>query len=142
MKIIRSARVMFLGVVCTLNACSGQSKKEIQKQEMENIKSPDLDTVTFGAGCYWCVEAQFQLLVGVVSVTSGFSGGHVKNPSYHDVCTGSTGHAEVCQIVYDTTKLNFEDMLQAFWKSHDPTQMNRQGNDVAHNTVLLFFITV
>lgn len=89
-----------------------------------------LDTATFGAGCYWCVEAQFQLLDGVVSVTSGFSGGTVKNPSYHEVCNGTTGHAEVCNIVYDTTKLNFDNLLAAFWQCHDPTQLNRQGNDV------------
>jgi peptide-methionine (S)-S-oxide reductase len=88
------------------------------------------DTATFGAGCFWCVEAQFQMLDGVQSVTSGFSGGTVKNPSYREVCNGTTGHAEVCQIVYDTAKLSYKDMLEAFWKTHDPTQMNRQGNDV------------
>ena len=94
------------------------------------MSTSHLDTATFGAGCYWCVEAQFQLLDGVVSVTSGFAGGTVKNPSYKEVCTGSTGHAEVCQIVYDPTKLSYADMLEAFWSSHDPTQLNRQGNDV------------
>ncbi len=88
------------------------------------------DTATFGAGCFWCVEAQFQMLDGVESVKSGFSGGHVKNPSYREVCDGTTGHAEVCQIVYDTSKLSYKDMLEAFWKTHDPTQLNRQGNDV------------
>ncbi len=93
------------------------------------MSATNLDTATFGAGCFWCVEAQFQLLDGVISVTSGFSGGTVKNPSYREVCEGTTGHAEVCQVVYDTTKLSYEDMLQAFWKSHDPTQLNRQGND-------------
>ena len=88
------------------------------------------DTATFGAGCFWCVEAQFQMLDGVESVTSGFSGGTVKNPSYKEVCNGNTGHAEVCQVVYDTSKLSYADMLQAFWKSHNPTELNRQGNDV------------
>jgi peptide-methionine (S)-S-oxide reductase len=88
------------------------------------------DTATFGAGCFWCVEAQFQMLDGVESVKSGFSGGHVKNPSYREVCNGTTGHAEVCQVVYDTSKLSYKDMLEAFWKTHDPTQLNRQGNDV------------
>src|ERR1044071_7142196 len=96
----------------------------------QNPKATTLDTATFGAGCFWCVEAQFQMLDGVVKVESGFSGGHVKNPSYREVCEGTTGHAEVCQITYDTTKLTYADMLEAFWKSHDPTQMNRQGNDV------------
>ena len=94
------------------------------------MSTSNLDTVTLGAGCFWCVEAQFQLLDGVVSVTSGFSGGTVKNPSYREVCDGTTGHAEVCQVVYDTTKLSFDDILEAFWKSHDPTELNRQGNDI------------
>jgi peptide-methionine (S)-S-oxide reductase len=88
-----------------------------------------LDTATFGAGCFWCVEAQFELLDGVVSVTSGFSGGTVKNPSYREVCNGTTGHAEVCNIVYDTTKISYDELLSAFWECHDPTQLNRQGND-------------
>ncbi|MCX6310153.1 MAG: peptide-methionine (S)-S-oxide reductase MsrA [Bacteroidetes bacterium] len=89
-----------------------------------------LDTATFGAGCFWCVEAQFELLDGVVSITSGFSGGTVKNPAYREVCDGLTGHAEVCNIVYDTTKISYDELLEAFWKAHDPTQLNRQGNDV------------
>lgn len=95
----------------------------------EKVNPANLDTATFGAGCFWCVEAQFQMLDGVVKVESGFSGGHVKNPSYREVCDGTTGHAEVCQITYDKTKLSYDDMLQAFWMSHDPTQLNRQGND-------------
>lgn len=94
------------------------------------VMNPVYDTATFGAGCFWCVEAQFQLLEGVISVTSGYSGGSVKNPSYKDVCTGTTGHAEVCQIVFDTTKISYDEMLAAFWQTHDPTQLNRQGADV------------
>lgn len=93
-------------------------------------KTGTMDTATFGAGCFWCVEAQFQLLDGVISVTSGFSGGSIKNPSYKEVCTGSTGHAEVCNIVFDPSKITYDEMLAAFWKSHDPTQLNRQGNDM------------
>ena len=88
-----------------------------------------MDTATFGAGCFWCVEAQFQLLDGVLSVTSGFAGGTIKNPSYKEVCTGRTGHAEVCQIIFDPLKISYDEMLAAFWKTHDPTQLNRQGND-------------
>lgn len=89
-----------------------------------------MDTATFGAGCFWCVEAQFQLLDGVASVTSGFSGGNIKNPSYKEVCMGTTGHAEVCQVVYDNTKISYDELLAAFWQTHDPTQLNRQGNDI------------
>jgi peptide-methionine (S)-S-oxide reductase len=114
-----------------LHACA-QDKNKIKSEPMaNNTTDPSkLDTATVGGGCYWCTEAQYQLLDGVVSVTSGFSGGTVKNPSYREVCDGRTGHAEVVQVVYDTTKLNFADIMQAFFASHDPTQLNRQGNDV------------
>ena len=87
------------------------------------------DTATFGAGCYWCTEAQFQQLKGVEKVESGFSGGHVKHPSYKEVCTGTTGHAEVCNIYYDPAVISYDELLAAFWTCHDPTQLNRQGND-------------
>lgn len=89
-----------------------------------------LETATFGAGCFWCVEAQFQMLDGVVKVESGFSGGHVKNPSYKEVCNGTTGHAEVCNITFDPKKISYDEMLAAFWQTHDPTQLNGQGNDI------------
>jgi peptide-methionine (S)-S-oxide reductase len=95
-----------------------------------DVPTEFLDTATVGGGCFWCTEAQFQLLDGVVSVVSGYSGGHVKNPAYREVCNGTTGHAEVIQVTYDTRKLQYADILQAFWVSHDPTQLNRQGNDV------------
>ena len=85
---------------------------------------------TFGAGCFWCVEAAFQQLKGVTSVFSGYSGGHVENPTYEQVCTGSTGHAEVCQIEYDPEKISYEELLEVFFEIHDPTTLNRQGNDV------------
>lgn len=88
------------------------------------------DTATVGSGCFWCTEAQFELLDGVISATSGFSGGFIKNPAYREVCNGNTGHAEVIQVRYDTRKLTYQDILEAFWASHDPTQLNRQGNDV------------
>ena len=85
---------------------------------------------TFGAGCYWCTEAQFQQLKGVEKVESGFSGGHIENPTYKEVCNGTTGHAEVCNITYDPAIISFDELLAAFWTCHDPTQLNRQGNDV------------
>lgn len=87
------------------------------------------DTATFGAGCFWCVEAVFQQINGVISVTSGYSGGTVKNPTYEAICTGTTGHAEVCQLVYDPKKVSYDDLLEAFWQTHDPTTLNRQGAD-------------
>jgi peptide-methionine (S)-S-oxide reductase len=89
-----------------------------------------METATFGAGCFWCVEAVFQNLKGVESVVSGYSGGHIKNPSYKEVCNGNTGHAEVVQITYDPKVISFSELLEVFWQSHDPTTLNRQGNDV------------
>jgi peptide-methionine (S)-S-oxide reductase len=89
-----------------------------------------LDTATFGAGCFWCTEAQFQQLKGVEKVESGYTGGAVKNPTYKEVCAGTTGHAEVCNIYYDPSEITYDELLAAFWTSHDPTQLNRQGNDV------------
>ena len=87
------------------------------------------DIVTFGAGCFWCTEAVFLNVKGVIGVESGYSGGKVKNPSYREVCTGETGHAEVTQITYDPKVVSFEDLLEVFWNTHDPTTLNRQGAD-------------
>lgn len=89
-----------------------------------------MELITFGSGCFWCTEAVFQQLKGVETVASGYSGGHVENPSYEQVVTGRTGHAEVCQITFDPEQISFEDMLEIFFDTHDPTTLNRQGNDV------------
>lgn len=99
---------------------------------MENKESKNRETevATFGAGCFWCVEAQFQALAGVKEVISGYTGGHVKNPTYEQVCTGKTGHAEVANIVYYPDSITFDQLLEAFFVAHDPTQLNRQGNDI------------
>jgi peptide-methionine (S)-S-oxide reductase len=92
--------------------------------------SMNTDTATFGNGCFWCTEALFQELNGVTSVASGYSGGHVVNPTYEEVCEKNTGHAEVIQIVYDPSVITFDELLEVFWQTHDPTTLNRQGNDV------------
>jgi peptide-methionine (S)-S-oxide reductase len=84
---------------------------------------------TFGGGCFWCTEAVFQQLQGVRSVVSGYSGGHVKNPTYQEVCNGDTGHAEAIQVTYDPNLVSYEDLLEVFWKTHDPTTPNQQGAD-------------
>lgn len=89
-----------------------------------------MEKATFGAGCFWCTEAVFQQLKGVEKVVSGYTGGHKADPTYKEVCSGNTGHAEVAQITYDPEQISFEDLLEVFWKSHDPTTLNRQGNDV------------
>lgn len=85
---------------------------------------------TFGAGCFWCIEACFQELKGVLEVKPGYSGGHIKNPAYKEVCTGRTGHAEVARVIYDESIISFEELLEVFWFVHDPTTLNRQGNDI------------
>lgn len=89
-----------------------------------------LDTTTLGAGCFWCIEAVFQNLKGIQSVVSGYTGGQVENPTYEQICTGTTGHAEVAQIIFDPAVISFEDLLYVFWRTHDPTTLNRQGADV------------
>jgi peptide-methionine (S)-S-oxide reductase len=94
-----------------------------------HINKSGIETATFGAGCFWSVEAIFEQLRGVIKVISGFSGGHIKNPSYRELCTGITGHAEVCQIVYDTDFITFDELLEVFFLIHDPTSLNKQGND-------------
>ncbi|MFC2135225.1 peptide-methionine (S)-S-oxide reductase MsrA [Bacteroidota bacterium] len=96
---------------------------------MQNDKS-NFETATFGNGCFWCSEAIFERLKGVESVESGYSGGSVNNPTYEQVCSGQTGHAEVIQIKYDPKVISFDELLEVFWKTHDPTTLNRQGADV------------
>ncbi len=90
----------------------------------------ELETATLGGGCFWCTEAVYLQLNGVVEVKPGYSGGHVKNPTYEEVCTGNTGHAEVIQITYDPEIVDFSEILEVFFLSHDPTTLNRQGNDI------------
>ncbi len=88
------------------------------------------EEATFGAGCFWCVEAIYELIEGVTHVESGYSGGHVENPSYREVTTGKTGHAEVARVHFDPDVISYEELLEVFWHTHDPTTLNRQGNDV------------
>ena len=115
---------------CAQNDHYEHSKTFQQMSAAAPEKTPHkLEVATFGAGCYWCTEAQFQMLKGVEKVESGFSGGHVDNPSYAQVCTGNTGHAEVCNITYDPSVISYDELLAAFWTCHDPTTLNRQGND-------------
>ena len=118
-----------------LTACAQNNVEESKTfQSMNNSKETStehkMETATFGAGCFWCTEAQFQQLEGVVKVESGYSGGMVENPTYKQVCTGTTGHAEVTNIYYDPSKISYDELLAAFWVAHDPTQLNKQGNDV------------
>jgi peptide-methionine (S)-S-oxide reductase len=127
---------VFLALLAPFAANAQNNNYEQSKtfQQMNTTKAQEkthkTETATFGAGCYWCTEAQFQQLKGVEKVESGFSGGQVANPTYKQVCSGNTGHAEVCNIYYDPAIISFDELLAAFWTCHDPTQLNRQGNDV------------
>jgi peptide-methionine (S)-S-oxide reductase len=119
---------------CAQNQSSTKNKSmdnsiTTSNTETTTATSVSLDTATFGTGCFWCTEAIFQQLKGVEKVTSGYSGGHVKNPTYEEVCSKTTGHAECLSIVYDKTKISFDELLQVFWQVHDPTTLNRQGGD-------------
>ncbi|MES3517018.1 MAG: peptide-methionine (S)-S-oxide reductase MsrA [Natronomonas sp.] len=100
----------------------------------------DVESATFGGGCFWCVEAAFEELDGVVSVTSGYAGGHTDDPSYRAVCSGTTGHAEVVQLEYDPETVGYEELLEVFFTVHDPTQLNRQGPDVGsqYRSIVLY----
>ncbi len=122
-------------VTSLLFFCVNLVKSQVMQQDKKNESSskkiaPHLELATFGSGCFWCVEAIFQQVIGIEKVISGYSGGHVKNPTYKEVCTGNTGHAEVVQLTYDPSKITYEELLELFWKTHDPTTLNKQGNDV------------
>ena len=96
----------------------------------ENTIKGVTDTATLANGCFWCTEAIFEELKGVISATSGYTGGQTENPTYKEVCTGETGHAECLQIIYDPSAISFDELLEVFWETHDPTTLNRQGADV------------
>ena len=112
------------------SSCQQTKTPPIHMSDAIIPKGTKTETATFGTGCFWCTEAIFQELKGVLKVTSGYSGGQTVNPSYEEVCSGSTGHAECLQIVYDPSIISYEELLEVFWESHDPTSLNRQGNDV------------
>lgn len=114
-----------------------ESGSDLEKPETSEVR---LETATIGGGCFWCVEAVFEKLPGVKDVRSGYSAGHVENPSYEAVCNGSTGHAEVVQIDFDPLTISFEQILGIFWQTHDPTTLNRQGADVGtqYRSIILY----
>lgn len=121
----------FISILITFNLilCFNFNHSTYKNKQMFETNSK-LDTATFGAGCFWCVEAIYDNLKGVEKVVSGYAGGTVKNPSYKEVCAGTTGHAEVCQITFDTSIISFDELLEVFWQVHDPTTLNKQGGDV------------
>ena len=127
MKIVQlSLASILMGLV----ACAGGHNNPIHEDKNLNIMElENYEVATLGAGCFWCVEAIFQELEGVVKVESGYSGGSIKNPGYKEVCSGRTGHAEVVQVTFDPGTLSFQELLEVFWQTHDPTTLNRQGAD-------------
>lgn len=141
-------KVLFISVVSFmgLSSCAQKNNKSNTKKDPKvmttaNTSTPlNMDTATFGTGCFWCTEAIFQQVEGVIKVSSGYSGGYSENPTYKEVCTGTTGHAECLNIVYDPAKVSFDELLEMFWQVHDPTTLNRQGADVGtqYRSVVFF----
>jgi len=129
--------VLITGLIIFLTSVAGYSCKEAkstkiesEKSEMDSTQNMNLGKATFGGGCFWCTEAIYERVEGVHSVVSGYAGGTVKNPTYKQVCDGTTGHAEVTQITYDPKVVSYDELLEIFFKTHDPTTLNRQGADV------------
>lgn len=125
MKNMLTAAMVTVFAFATVAGVMAQNDKTMKAMGNDQLK-----TATLGAGCFWCVEAVFQKLKGVEKVTSGYAGGHVKNPSYKEVTRGNTGHAEAVQVLYDPQVIGYEQLLEVFWKTHDPTTLNRQGADI------------
>lgn len=112
------------------------------KKKEQLSEEPNIEVITLGAGCFWCIEAIFKLIEGVEEVRSGYSGGELKNPTYEQVCSGTTGHAEVINVSFRPEMISIEEILEVFWKSHVPTTLNRQGNDVGpHYRSVIFYHT-
>jgi peptide-methionine (S)-S-oxide reductase len=118
-------------ILLTVSGCkeTTSQNQKYEKDKMNQSHDDKLRLATFGSGCFWCTEAIFERVKGVVSVVSGYAGGTVDNPSYDDVCTGTTGHAEVVQLKFDPDVVSYDELLEIFWKTHDPTTLNRQGAD-------------
>jgi peptide-methionine (S)-S-oxide reductase len=128
------------GAICILLAVGAFNFSALAQPAHPMNTTNTIETATFGGGCFWCMEAVFERLPGVISVTSGFAGGQSPNPPYEQVCTGNTGHAEVTQIEFDPAKITYEKLLDVFWQAHDPTTLNRQGADegTQYRSVILY----
>ena len=129
-KLLSSIYLMLLIPLSNLNI------KNDFKLSQKTMIDQDLEIIYFGAGCFWCVEAIFQEVDGVVDVIPGYCGGATKNPTYNDVCSGNTGHVEVAKITFDSKKVQLDHLLDVFWKTHDPTTLNRQGNDIGTQYII------
>ncbi|NPV12477.1 MAG: peptide-methionine (S)-S-oxide reductase MsrA [Ignavibacteria bacterium] len=125
-KIFIFTVLIFFLQLSTIN-CKGNIK---MSEQTKNKNELNYELATFGGGCFWCTEAVFKQIDGVIETEVGYAGGDVENPTYEQVCTGKTGHAEVCQIKFDPEKISYNELLEIFFKTHDPTTLNRQGADV------------
>jgi len=125
-------KILFTALLITISGCKESTSQNYinEKEKMNQTDNSKLQLATFGSGCFWCSEAIFERVKGVTSVISGYSGGKVDNPTYEDVCSGKTGHAEVVQIKFDSALVSYDELLEIFWKTHNPTTLNRQGADV------------
>jgi peptide-methionine (S)-S-oxide reductase len=133
LKLCKVQFLFFLFVISSaLQGCTETSTIKNPQHDTYMTVNPNqkTDTAYLAAGCFWCIEAIFQQLDGVISVKSGYTAGSLKNPTYKEVCSGTTGHAEAARIVFDPSKISFDELLEVFWKTHDPTTLNRQGADV------------
>jgi len=126
---IKIITIILLNILFTISILNCKSKTTMDNQT-EIFDNKKYELATFGGGCFWCTEAVFKQIDGVVETVVGYAGGDVENPTYEQVCTGTTGHAEVCQVKYDPEKISYKDLLEVFFKTHDPTTLNRQGADV------------
>jgi peptide-methionine (S)-S-oxide reductase len=124
-------KILFAALIISgfIVSCSAKTQSNKMSATMMNVNE-SIDTATFATGCFWCTEAIFEELNGVLKVTSGYSNGQVPNPTYKEVCTGETGHAECVQIQYEPSKISYDELLEVFFQVHDPTTLNRQGADV------------
>lgn len=146
MKHVRGTGIVYTLLLLALSTSApgggspGREAHDPQEEEMETQHNTETQLATLGGGCFWCLEAAYERIDGVQSVTSGYAGGTAENPTYQQVCSGSTGHAEVVQIAYDPQKIGFRDILDLFWNVHDPTTLNRQGADVGtqYRSIILY----
>jgi peptide-methionine (S)-S-oxide reductase len=128
---MKMQKILLMNVLIVLSfiSCAQQNPTKKIKPMTETNNNIKTDTADFGEGCFWCTEAFFQRLNGVISVRSGYGGGHVENPTYEEVCDKTTGHAEIARIIFDPSIITYDELLEVFWKTHDPTTLNQQGAD-------------
>jgi peptide-methionine (S)-S-oxide reductase len=127
-------------LICCLLASVVLTSRAAESNSTPTMQTNKTELATIGGGCFWCTEAIFQMLPGVTSVVSGYAGGNVENPTYKQVCSGETGHAEVIQVAFDPAKISYEKIIETFWDAHDPTTLNSQGNDhgTQYRSIILY----